>query len=240
MLDRVGFTVDEGQVVSVVGPSGCGKTTLLHILSGLTNCDSGEVRYGPGVAEQCTLVFQQHGLFPWKTVYDNVRFGLNRSREPDEELILPALHAFGLEEFASHWPHQLSAGLCQRASLARALVSSPRLLLMDEPFSALDAQTTMVIRERFLEQQQLSGAAAVVVTHDIEEAILLGDRVVVFSPRPGSIIEIINVPLPKPRIAAGTVSSVVAEMRQHIWQLLEADIRREVIGEHGPRRVEAL
>jgi NitT/TauT family transport system ATP-binding protein len=216
----------------VVGPSGCGKTTLLRCLAGLIQPSEGTVflddqpvrKPSPDVA----MVFQHFGLFPWKTVLENVAYGLklrgvSKSRWP--ELVDPYLQLVGLGSCAGMYPYQLSGGMQQRAGLARALVLNPQVLLMDEPFGSLDAQTRELLQEelaRILEREQRT---MVFITHSIDEAIVLGDRIVVMSTRPGRVREILQVDLPRPRdLQASRRSQRYAELRQHIWDELRPEV----------------
>jgi ABC-type nitrate/sulfonate/bicarbonate transport system ATPase subunit len=204
-LDRVSLEVRAGEFVSLVGPSGCGKSTLLRLIAGLDTCDSGELLVGSepitGPSAERGLVFQDPNLFPWLTVRRNVESGLvargvlNEKRaEVDEYLRL-----VGLESFADSFPHHLSGGMAQRVALARALINHPKILLLDEPLGALDAFTRMRMQDEVLRLWQSRGTTMLLVTHDIDEAIYMSDRIVVMTPRPGRIEHIIEVELDRPR-----------------------------------------
>ncbi|HVS64097.1 MAG TPA: ABC transporter ATP-binding protein [Thermoanaerobaculia bacterium] len=230
-LDDVSFEVGEREIVSMVGPSGCGKSTLLRIVAGLLEPDAGTVEVpsanGRG-RPSSALVFQDHGLFPWKTVLDNVAFGLQMGgrRRPDSRARARDLvERVGLGDFAEHYPHQLSVGMRQRVNLARAFVVDPQLLLMDEPFAALDAQTRIVLQEELLETWRASPKSILYVTHDIEEAVLMGDRVLVMSGRPGRIRDVVAVPLARPRELASRGDPVVADLVSRIWRQIEDEVR---------------
>ncbi|HYW88776.1 MAG TPA: ABC transporter ATP-binding protein [Chloroflexota bacterium] len=246
-LERATRTFLDGEVVAfqdldleirpneslcVVGPSGCGKTTLLRCLAGLIQPTEGNVYLdGQPVKKpspNVVMVFQHFGLFPWKTVFDNVAYGLKLRGTPKAkwaELVRPHLELVGLGACEDLYPYQLSGGMQQRAGLARALVLNPAVLLMDEPFGSLDAQTRELLQEelaRILEREQRT---LVFITHSIDEAIVLGDRIVVMSTRPGRVREILDVDVPRPRdLQATRHSQRYAELRQHIW----AELRPEV------------
>jgi NitT/TauT family transport system ATP-binding protein len=220
------------EALCVVGPSGCGKTTLLRCLAGLIQPSEGQVYLDeqPVAAPNpsVVMVFQHFGLFPWKTAFDNVAYGLKLRGVPRsrwKELIQPCIELVGLAGFENMYPYQLSGGMQQRAGLARALVLNPQVLLMDEPFGALDAQTRELLQEelvRILEQDQRT---MVFITHSIDEAIVLGDRIVVMSTRPGRIREVLDVGLPRPRnVQAARTSARYAELRQHIWEELRPQV----------------
>lgn len=219
--------IDAGEVVSVVGPSGCGKTTLLRTIAGLTQPSGGEVRIDgqvvAGPSEGVAMVFQQFGLFPWKTVRANVAYGLRQQGVKGRELaevVDPLIKMVGLEGFENAYPHQLSGGMQQRAGLARALAVRPRVMLMDEPFGALDAQTREVLQFEMLRIRRLDGSSMVFVTHAIDEAVLFGHRVVVLGGRPSRIREIVEVDLPAERDREITRSEKFLDLREHIWSLV--------------------
>lgn len=203
-LQDINLSIDEGEFISIVGSSGCGKSTLLRIIAGLENGYDGAVRLGdrriagPGLDRG--MVFQEHRLIPWLTVEQNVAFGLNgKSTGENERLVREHLELVGLSGFAKAHPHQLSGGMAQRVSIARALVNQPKLLLLDEPFGALDALTRIQMQQEILRIWEVERTTMVLVTHDIDEAIYLGDRVVIMSSRPGTVKRIIPVDLPRPR-----------------------------------------
>jgi NitT/TauT family transport system ATP-binding protein len=231
-LEDVSFAVDDGEFVCVVGPSGCGKTTLLKVIAGLLRPDAGEVAFaGPAGRPRNALVFQEHGVFPWMSVLDNVAFGLEMQgvgRRERRERALAFIESVGLGAFAGSWPHELSVGMRQRVGIARAFVSDVDLLLLDEPFGSLDAQTRRVLQEDLLRLWRDHRKLVVFVTHDIEEAILLGDRVLVMSGRPGRVLEDIPIPLVRPRGTGAREESAAREIRWHIWRRLEGDVRRDL------------
>jgi NitT/TauT family transport system ATP-binding protein len=233
-LRDVTFSVAPGQFICVVGPSGCGKSTLLKILAGLTEPTNGQLSFGRDAAAEkphTALVFQEHGLFPWLTIVDNVAFGLEAAgvgRDQRRRRALAFLEQVGLAEFARSYPHELSVGMRQRAAIARAMLVEPQLLLMDEPFSALDAQSKLVLQEELLRLWMGQQQTVVYVTHDIDEAVLLGDRVLVMSGRPGSIREEIPVPLPRPRDLRDREQSELREVSWRIWKKIEGQVRRDL------------
>ena len=229
-LDGVSFTVPPSEFVCVVGPSGCGKSTLLRIIAGLIPPTTGRVTFqGDLAAGQLRggLVAQENGTFPWMTVLDNVAFGLEMlgtPRAPRRELARQFLDRVGLGQFAGHYPHELSVGMRQRVGIGRAFVSQAPVLLMDEPFGALDAQTRWVLQAELLRVWSADRKLVVFVTHDVEEAILLADRVLVMTGRPGRIREDIRIPMERPRDLRAD-HKLVSEITWHIWRLLEEEVR---------------
>ena len=230
------LSVPENQVLCIVGPSGCGKTTFLRCVAGLTDLSTGTLRVQnnpvSGPPEGVAMVFQQFGLLPWKTVYDNAAFGLAMAGAPANlirERVRHYLELVDLAGFEHHYPYQLSGGMQQRVGLARALVLNPRILLMDEPFAALDAQTREVLQEELLQLMERPDERKTVlfITHSIDEALLLGDRVAVLTARPGRIRELIDVPFGRPRDPAAIRGDPrYAELREHIWNELRPEIAR--------------
>lgn len=221
VLRDINFSVAPGEIVALLGASGCGKSTLLNIISGLLATDRGTLRLDGEPSSSYThwsrvaYMFQEDRLLPWRSVRDNVAFGLEASSASRPERIQradAALALVGLEAFSAAWPHELSGGMRSRVALARSLVVEPTLLLMDEPFSKLDPQTRSQMHDEVLRLQALTGATIVFVTHDVEEAVILADRVVVLEPRPGRIREIVSVNLPRPRVP--TDVAVTEQTRQ--------------------------
>ncbi|MCM1112949.1 MAG: ABC transporter ATP-binding protein [Muribaculum sp.] len=211
-LNHVSIDIDAGSFVSVIGPSGCGKSTLLRLIAGLIKADQGELLLdgepvkGPGCDRG--LVFQNPTLFPWLNIYDNIAFGLkagNRRMEKRlvREKVEENIRLVGLEGFEKSYPHQLSGGMCQRASLARSLVGKPRLLLLDEPLGALDAFTRMNMQDELLRIWEKENMTMIMVTHDVDEAVYLSDKVIVMSARPAKIEKIINIKMSRPRARSG-------------------------------------
>jgi NitT/TauT family transport system ATP-binding protein/sulfonate transport system ATP-binding protein len=205
VLDRLSLSVAAGEMVALIGPSGCGKTTLLRLIAGLDSPTSGELRIGTArvthPSAECGLMFQDPNLFPWLSVRRNIQAGLvargvlRRRRHEVEEF----MRLMGLEAFADVYPHQLSGGMAQRAALARALVNHPRVLLLDEPLGALDQFTRMRVQDEVLRVWQARGTTMLLVTHDIDEAIYMSDRIALMTPRPGRLERLIDVPLKRPR-----------------------------------------
>ena len=229
-LDGVSFTVPPAEFVCVVGPSGCGKSTLLRIIAGLILPTTGRVSFEGGLATgqlRGGLVAQENGTFPWMTVLDNVAFGLEMlgmAKAPRRELARQFLDRVGLGQFAGHYPHELSVGMRQRVGIGRAFVSQAPVLLMDEPFGALDAQTRWVLQAELLRVWSADRKLVVFVTHDVEEAVLLADRVLVMTGRPGRIREEIRIPMERPRDPRAD-HKVVSEITWHVWRLLEEEVR---------------
>ncbi|WP_137918735.1 ABC transporter ATP-binding protein [Hydrogenophaga sp. 2FB] len=207
VLQRIGLDITRGEFIGIVGASGCGKSTLLRLIAGLDHRFDGEILIeghpvaGPGVER--SLVFQDHRLFPWLSVTDNIALGLDSlalGRHERQARIQEQLELVGLTGFAQAYPHQLSGGMAQRAAIARALVSRPDILLMDEPFGALDSITRAHMQEELLRIWRERRVTVVIVTHDVDEAVFLGDRVAVMEPRPGRLQSVIGVDLPRPRL----------------------------------------
>jgi NitT/TauT family transport system ATP-binding protein len=229
-LDEVSFRAEPGEFLCIVGPSGCGKTTLLRIIAGLQETTEGSVQfdgYPESGRPRNALVFQEHGVFPWMNVLDNVAFGLEMhglSRAERRERAFVFIERVGLAAFSSSYPHELSVGMRQRVGIARAFVADVPVLLMDEPFGALDAQTKLVLQEELLRIWSADQKLVVYVTHDIDEAVRLGDRVLVMSGRPGKVRESLVVPLERPRdLTPGQPEAMKVSL--HIWELLKNEVR---------------
>ena len=230
VLDIERFSVREGEFVTVIGPSGCGKSTFLHIMGGFIPADAGAIRvYGKevsGPGPDRGMMFQEFALFPWKTVAGNVAWGLEAQGTPKsqvKEIVEKYLDIIGLADFRNHYPAELSGGMKQRVALARVLAFDPKVLLMDEPFGALDAQTRETMQEEVTRLWERTRKTIVFVTHDIEEAVFLGDRVVVLTARPGRIREEVKVDLPRPRALEIKKSMQCHEYRNHIWDLIRSE-----------------
>ena len=204
-LDDVSLEVAPGELVSLVGPSGCGKSTLLRLIAGLDAPDSGELWVGPeriaGPSAERGLVFQDPNLFPWLTVRRNIETGLvaRGMLHQKRDEVVEFMRLVGLEGFADAYPHHLSGGMAQRVALARALINHPKVLLLDEPLGALDAFTRMRMQDEVLRLWDARGTTMVLVTHDIDEAIYMSDRIVIMSPRPGRVERTIEIDLGRPR-----------------------------------------
>jgi NitT/TauT family transport system ATP-binding protein len=237
-LDDINLAVSPGEFVCIVGPSGCGKSTLLRILAGLDRQTGGTIKVAAaGWAVENAMVFQDSGLFPWMSVETNVGFGLMtrgvRSREAAER-VEAALKLVGLTKFRQHYPHQLSGGMRQRSAIARAFVTDPGMLLMDEPFAALDAQNRVILQGELVRIWEQTGKTVVYVTHSIEEALLLGDRTVIMTAHPGRIKQIIDVPFPHPRnLVTLSASPEFGQLKLAIWHVLEEEVMRARAEEEG-------
>jgi NitT/TauT family transport system ATP-binding protein len=231
VLQDVSFGALAGELVTLLGPSGCGKTTLLKIVAGLLRPDEGAIniegRPVEGPDKHTCMVFQTFGLLPWRTVLANVEFPLELDGRPRSErraLAHEHLARVGLRGFEEHYPHELSGGMQQRVGIARALMRKPSMLLMDEPFGALDAQTREDLQEDFLRIWSGSGTTVLFVTHSIDESLMLSDRIVVFTSRPGTVRAIIDSPVKKERLGGDVrAHPEFAECRAMIRQLLRSD-----------------
>jgi len=230
-LEQVSFAAEGHEFISIVGPSGCGKTTLLKIIAGLVEPTAGRVVMSNGTGPgrlRSAFVFQDHGLFPWMTVLDNVAFGLEMHGVTKSERLersLAFVERVGLGQFADFYPHQLSVGMQQRVGIVRAFVTAPPLLLMDEPFGALDPQTRRVLQSELLRLWGEHRNLVVFVTHDIDEAVRLSDRVLVMTGRPGKIRDTIGIPLDRPRDLTSREPAEVSEIKWRIWKQLEHEVR---------------
>lgn len=229
----VNLSVGQREIVALVGPSGCGKTTFLRCVDGLIPLSEGEILLD-GSAVTCpppkvAMVFQHFGLFPWKTVRSNVAYGLSiagASRGEIDERVPHFINLVGLQGFEDAYPYQLSGGMQQRCGLARALAVDPDVLLMDEPFAAVDAQTREILQFELLRIWRMRPTSMLFVTHSIEEAVLMGDRVVVLKGRPSTVAEIVRVDLPRPRTRETLSLPLFVELREHVWNTLLDEARR--------------
>ena len=237
-LQDINLVVERGKFFAVVGPSGCGKTTFLRIVAGLEPASSGEVRLdgraiiGPGGDRG--FVFQTDNLLPWRTVFANAIIGrevAGRVGPVERQRTLELLKLVGLEGFENYHPRQLSGGMRQRVNLARALAIDPQILLMDEPFSSLDAQTREIMQTELMRIWEEGRKTVLFVTHQIDEAVFLADRVLVFARRPGRLRESVAVELPRPRTLAVKRTAEFVRYVDHIWRLIEDDVRASVIEE---------
>ena len=232
-VDRVTFSVNPGEFVCIVGPSGCGKSTVLNTIAGLEVPYSGEVTVNGSLMQRprpdVGMVFQQPHLFPWKSVRKNIAHGprmLGKSRGEAHAIADALIDMIGLGRFADAYPHTLSGGMQQRVAIARALANQPRVLLMDEPFGALDAQTRSVMQDNLLELRDRIDATVVFVTHDIDEAILLADRVLIMSAGPGRILRDLGVNLPRPRSNAIMLDPAYIALKKDCLDLIRSEGRR--------------
>ena len=237
-VSNVSINVNPGEFVSILGPSGCGKSTLLNVVAGFVARSDGSVRIdgkevnGPGAERG--MVFQQYSLFPWMTVRKNVEFGLKmlgRHSSERETAARTLLGLAGLLAFENHYPDQLSGGMKQRVGIVRALATSPQVLLMDEPFGALDAQTRIVMQQILTNMWQRFRLSVLFITHDIDESIFLSDKVYVMTARPGRIKAEIEVPLPRPRVAEMTTSHEFLKLKRQLHELIREESFKAMGGE---------
>lgn len=227
-LDRVSCAIKPGRFVVLIGPSGCGKSSLLMMMAGLRDATKGQIDClgtkisGPD-PDQVGVVFQEANLYPWLTAQKNVEFPLMLRKVPQDQrskLALEALELVGLSKFSGNYPHELSGGMKQRVSIARGLVHHPKVLLMDEPFAALDEQTRLTMGDELLRIWQRTGQTLVFVTHSLTEAVYLADEIIVMSARPGRIAERIEVSLPRPRTMEMMSTELFGQLRERIWKLI--------------------
>lgn len=223
-LNGVSLDIMENEFICVVGPSGCGKSTLLNIIAGLSEATSGTVycdgKEVTGTGTERGVVFQQYALFPWMTVRKNVEFGLKlqgKGREEASEIAMKYLKMVDLQDFANHYPKELSGGMKQRVAIARAYAVNPSVLLMDEPFGALDAQTRTQLQSELLETWQKERKTCFFITHDVDEAIILAQKVIIMSARPGRIKEIVDIDIPYPRNQETKMTKEFLDLKNHIW-----------------------
>jgi NitT/TauT family transport system ATP-binding protein len=228
-LDGIDLEIGDDEFLTVLGPSGCGKTTLLNIVAGFEGATGGEVRVdGEAVLKPGPdrgVVFQEYALFPWLTVAQNIEFGLRERGVPKAQRrarVRQQIASVGLSGFEQRYPQELSGGMRQRVALARVLVNHPKILLMDEPFAALDAQTRTIMQQELLRVWSAERRTAIFITHNIEEAILLGDRVVVMTARPGRVKDIVAIDLARPRDVTSTAFN---EIRRRVAALLEDEVQ---------------
>jgi len=235
-LRDINLTVRDGEFLTIVGPSGCGKSTLLEILSGLVSKSEGSVKIGDeevtGPRSDIGVVFQEYSLFPWRTVMENTEFGLEvdgvgkkKRRETAQEFI----DLVGLEGFEDAYPNELSGGMQQRVAIARTLSGDPDILLMDEPFGALDEQTRMYMGEELLRIWGETQKTVIFITHSLQESVLLSDRVVVLSDRPGQIRDIVDIDLERPRDTDIVQSEKFNEAQSRIWDQIKTDVEENVV-----------
>jgi NitT/TauT family transport system ATP-binding protein len=232
-VDNLSLEIREGELICLLGASGCGKTTILNMFAGFTQPTAGDVllRGQPivGIEPRCGMVFQSYALFPWKTVRGNVEFGMRMkgvSRAERTERAAAFIDMVSLRGFEDHYPAELSGGMQQRVTIARLLAADPEVLLMDEPFAALDAMTRQVMQEELLKIHEQSRKTIVFITHSIDEALILSSRLFVMSARPGRIKAVIPNTLPTPRHISVQFSPEYGALKSTVWDLIESEVRR--------------
>ena len=245
-LDNVNLKVDEGEFVTIVGPSGCGKTTFINLADGLLRPTAGRLLIdgnpvtGPGTDRG--MVFQDSCLMPWRTVLKNVIFGLEcqgLDNAEGEARARQFIKLVGLEGFEDHYPHELSGGMQQRCNLARALTVDPEILIMDEPFAALDAQTREIMQLELLRIWREAGKTVLFITHQINEAIYLADRVIVFGARPGRVKQTIKIDIARPRPLAVKREKKFLEYEDQLWNLIEEEVKKTMLADQVVRNIDA-
>ncbi|PYN66926.1 MAG: sulfonate ABC transporter ATP-binding protein [Candidatus Rokuibacteriota bacterium] len=241
-LDGVDLAIMDGEFVSIVGPSGCGKTTFLNVVDGLLPASSGRILLDGKVVTEPgrdrAMVFQDASLLPWRTVLGNVLYGLECQRtraHSARERAQYFIEMVGLRGFEHHYPHELSGGMQQRVNLARALVMDPQILLMDEPFAALDAQTREVMQEELLEIWRAAKKTVLFITHQINEAIYLSDRVIVFTARPGRVKQSVAIDIERPRKLALKRDPRFLQIEDFVWNLIEDEVKKTMLADRTSR-----
>ncbi len=241
-LEDVSLTITEGEFVSIVGPSGCGKTTFLNVVDGLLPATGGRILLDGKVVTQPgpdrAVVFQDASLLPWRTVTGNVLYGLECRGIPSRQARERAQHFIemvGLRGFEDHYPHELSGGMQQRVNLARALVMDPQILLMDEPFAALDAQTREVMQEELLQIWSQANKTVLFITHQINESIYLSDRVIVFTARPGKVKQSVTIDIARPRKLAVKREPRFLQIEDYVWNLIEDEVKKTMLADRSSR-----
>jgi NitT/TauT family transport system ATP-binding protein len=243
-LENVNLAVEEGEFVTIVGPSGCGKTTFINIADGLLKPTGGRIVLdgkpvtGPGLDR--AMVFQDPCLMPWRTVFKNVMFGLEcqgKDRSAERERARDFIRLVGLSGFEDHYPHELSGGMQQRCNLARALTVDPEVLIMDEPFAALDAQTREIMQLELLRIWRAAKKTVLFVTHQINEAIYLADRVIIFGARPGRVKDTLRINIPRPRELKVKRSKEFLEYEDYLWNQIEEEVRKSMAADQVVRNI---
>lgn len=234
-LKDLSINIKDGEFISIVGASGCGKTTLLNLIAGFEKPDKGQIfldnQIIDSVNPDCGMIFQQYALFPWKTVWQNIDFGLKMkrlSKSERNEVVSQYINLIGLTGFEKHYPHQLSGGMKQRVSIARSLITNPKVMLLDEPFAALDAMTRQILQEQLLQIYEKYRKTILFITHSIDEALLLASRIIVMTARPGKIAkEIIN-DLPYPRNIDVQLSRDYMKLKRIIWSIVQDEVMKSM------------
>jgi len=239
VLGNVELEVERGEFLVILGASGCGKSTLLNLVSGFVQPNTGHIHVNDkevtDVTPACGMVFQQYALFPWKTVQENVEFGLKMRHVPRAKRAEIAKHFIemvGLRGVADSYPHALSGGMKQRVSIARVLANDPDVMLLDEPFAALDAMTRQVLQEQLVSIYEKSGKTILFITHSIDEALMLSTRMVVMGDKPGRIVQDIRNDLPHPRSADVQLSARYLELKKSIWETVQVEVTRSLEAKH--------
>jgi NitT/TauT family transport system ATP-binding protein len=234
-LENINLSVEKGEFLCIVGASGSGKTTLLNLIAGFEQPTSGEIFVDhqkiTGIHSNATMVFQQYALFPWKTVLENVEFGMKMKNVPKNErreIAAEYIKMVNLTGFENSYPKELSGGMKQRVSIARALASDTEILLMDEPFAALDAMTRQILQEELVNIQERSKKTIVFITHSIDEALLLSSRIAIFTSRPGKVKLDIHNNLPKPRTAEVQISEQYLELKSMTWETVQQEVLKHM------------
>lgn len=235
VLKNLSIDIKDGEFVAVVGASGCGKTTLLNLIAGFDQPTEGKIlldgKIINNINTDCGMIFQQYALFPWKTVQQNIEFGLKMkkiSKANREKLIKDYISLVGLKGFENYYPHQLSGGMKQRVSIARSLVTKPRVMLLDEPFAALDAMTRQILQEQLLRIYEIYKKTIVFITHSIDEALLLSSRIIVMTARPGKIAQDIVNELPYPRKMNIQLTEKYIGLKQRIWEIVQDEVLKTI------------
>lgn len=235
-VENFNLRIGPGEFVCIVGASGCGKSTLLNMVAGFTKPSSGQILLNgqpvTGIDPRCGMIFQSYALFPWKTVLGNVEFGLKMQGIPKQrrqEIAKKYIDLVGLNGFADSYPRELSGGMRQRVTIARALANNPEILLMDEPFAALDAMTRQVLQEELLRIVDESNKTTLFITHSIDEALLLADRVVIMSARPGRVKDDLRINLPRPRHVTDQLATEYLDLKKTIWASVEEEVRQNIL-----------
>ncbi len=235
-VDDFNLRIRPGEFVCIVGASGCGKSTLLNMVAGFNKPSSGQILLNgepvTGIDPRCGMIFQSYALFPWKTVLGNVEFGLKMQgipRQQRQEIAGKYIDMVGLTSFADSYPCELSGGMRQRVTIARALANNPEILLMDEPFAALDAMTRQVLQEELLRIVDESNKTTLFITHSIDEAILLADRIVIMSARPGRVKDDLRINLPRPRHVTDQLATEYLDLKASIWSSVEEEVRQNML-----------
>ncbi len=241
-LEDVNLSVAENEFLSIVGPSGCGKTTFINLIAGFLECTKGKIAVRGeevrGINPRCVMVFQEYALFPWKNVLENVEFGLKMQKvdkEKRQKIAQTYIDLVGLTGFGNRYPRELSGGMQQRVAIARAYASNPEILLMDEPFGSLDFQTREVMQNFLMETWEKERRTVIFITHNIDEAILLAEKVVVFTARPGTVKAIVDVNLPRPRSTEALLTEEFLKCKTKVWKLVKEEVlkKEKIIREVG-------